>query len=213
MMREGMAGLTESSDESIFGIEPESEGKSSRDGDVGSSPLCPQCRSNKVWRDGHRQSVFGDDIQRWLCRVCGLRFSDQNDIQKSWSMAEKSARIRGMALKSEADYPYPRQICVAETKNLATELQTDLLVVPQKEAYDTKDLKGAVVEFLYYLQKNEKAPSTKSHYLCCHLKLCRAQKLKEFCPHQGNSAVTHPRSFLTDPNNETIQKCQFYGMT
>jgi integrase len=36
---------------------------------------CVRCGSLKLWRDGWRYSLFGDQIQRWLCRVCGYRFS------------------------------------------------------------------------------------------------------------------------------------------
>ncbi len=152
-----MAGLTQSSGESIFGSEAEvSEGKSSLGGDVGSSPLCPQCGSAKVWRDGHRQSIFGDDFQRWLCRVCGLRFSDQNDIQRSWSMAEKTARIGGMALKSEADYRHNRQICVKETKNLVVEHQeTEVL-----RRNDSGEFNGKIAEYIWWLKKEGYAEAT-----------------------------------------------------
>jgi hypothetical protein len=35
---------------------------------------CPQCSSQKTWKDGLRKTVFGD-VQRYLCRDCGFRFS------------------------------------------------------------------------------------------------------------------------------------------
>ena len=37
--------------------------------------LCPQCGSNRVWKSGLRYSKTGAEVQRWLCRVCGFRFS------------------------------------------------------------------------------------------------------------------------------------------
>lgn len=39
-------------------------------------PKCPQCTFRKVWRDGLRYLVDGSAVQRWLCRRCGYRFSD-----------------------------------------------------------------------------------------------------------------------------------------
>lgn len=36
---------------------------------------CPECRSKRIWRDGLRKTVHGD-VQRYLCRSCGLRFSE-----------------------------------------------------------------------------------------------------------------------------------------
>jgi len=40
-------------------------------------PKCPECTSQKVWKDGVRSTRDGD-IQRWLCRACGYRFSQPN---------------------------------------------------------------------------------------------------------------------------------------
>ena len=37
-------------------------------------PKCPECTSRRVWRDGLRSTKNGD-VQRWLCRNCGYRFS------------------------------------------------------------------------------------------------------------------------------------------
>jgi len=35
---------------------------------------CPRCGSQKLWRDGNRKIPTGE-VQRYLCRVCWLRFS------------------------------------------------------------------------------------------------------------------------------------------
>lgn len=37
---------------------------------------CPQCGSNRVWKSGLRYSKTGAEVQRWLCRDCGFRFSE-----------------------------------------------------------------------------------------------------------------------------------------
>ncbi len=36
---------------------------------------CPECASQRVWKDGVRPTKHGN-VQRWLCRSCGHRFSD-----------------------------------------------------------------------------------------------------------------------------------------
>jgi integrase/predicted RNA-binding Zn-ribbon protein involved in translation (DUF1610 family) len=38
-------------------------------------PKCPECGSTSVWRDGWRKLRGGGGIQRYLCRLCGFRFS------------------------------------------------------------------------------------------------------------------------------------------
>jgi integrase/recombinase XerD len=39
-------------------------------------PACPQCGSDKLYRDGLRYLRDGSSLQRWLCRCCGFRFSE-----------------------------------------------------------------------------------------------------------------------------------------
>lgn len=70
---------------------------------------CPECGSSNVWRDGLR-----GEVQRWLCRGCGFRFS-----QKPVSDGKEQA------LNTGSNVPLERQICVSETKNLepATEIK------------------------------------------------------------------------------------------
>ena len=33
---------------------------------------CPQCTSQRLWKDGLRKTAYGD-VQRYLCRNCGFR--------------------------------------------------------------------------------------------------------------------------------------------
>jgi integrase len=151
---EGMAGLTPK--DSIFGSKAESTSKSSPDGDVGSSPLCPQCGSNKLWRDAKRYSAYGDKIKRWLCRHCGLRFSDPNDIQKAKKALRHVETVDTKSLKRRSGIVFTRQICVTETKNLAAEQQTTEVL--RRKA--TEDIKGKIVEYAFWMQKQNYSPET-----------------------------------------------------
>jgi integrase len=38
---------------------------------------CPDCHSRRNWKDGVRQTLNGE-VQRFLCRVCGYRFSESS---------------------------------------------------------------------------------------------------------------------------------------
>ena len=42
------------------------------------TPTCPQCGSNKLYKDGLRYLADGTTVQRWLCRECGYRFTNPN---------------------------------------------------------------------------------------------------------------------------------------
>ena len=142
----------------IFGAEVgPNNGKSGQTSrSAGASPLCPQCGSNKLWRDGLRYSLFGDKIQRWLCRNCGLRFSDPRDVQRAWSTFERVAMIDTKPLKSGDDKVTTRQICVTETKNLAAEHQTTEVL----RRNETGDVKGKIIEYAWWLKKDGKSDAT-----------------------------------------------------
>ena len=124
---------------------------------AGTSPLnlsCPKCAA-KLWRDGNRFSLFGDKIQRWLCRNCGHRFSDPEDVQKAWSTLERIETVDTKSLKSWADKVTTRQICVTETKNLEAEQRTTQ--VPRRNEEENK---GKIVEHAFWMQKEGYAEAT-----------------------------------------------------
>jgi integrase len=149
-----MAGLTP--EDSIFGNKAETEGKSSPDGDVGSSPLCPRCHSKRVWRAAKRYTLEGFEIQRWLCRDCRLRFSDPNDVQRAKEEAKSIETIDTKSLKSADSILSTRQICVTETKNLAAEQQkTEVL-----RRNEIDEAKGKIIEYAWWLKKDGKSDST-----------------------------------------------------
>ena len=111
-------------------------------------PSCPKCGSMKVWRDGTRLPMFGDPIQRWLCRDCGLRFSDANDVLKAKEAVETIEMIETKSLKAQSNKVVNCQICVEETKNLVAEQQkTEVL------RRETTDVKGKLVEFAWWMKK------------------------------------------------------------
>jgi integrase len=122
-----MAELTPEAEERVFGKEASSNnGKSPSVEDAGLSPLCPQCKSKKLWRDGFRYPMLGNQVQRWLCRDCSYRFSEKPSQEKQeWSINKPSY------------LPSSSQICVSETKNLgsATELKT---VAGEKKSLENK---------------------------------------------------------------------------
>jgi integrase/predicted RNA-binding Zn-ribbon protein involved in translation (DUF1610 family) len=124
---------------------------------AGASPLCPQCGSKKLWRDGLRYSLFGDRIQRWLCRNCGFRFSDSDDVQRALSAFERVERVETKAVKGRGDKALECQICVKETKNLAAEQKE----VPRRSEVD---IKGKIVEFMWRLKTEAYAEDTISGY-------------------------------------------------
>ena len=152
-----MAELTsQETPDCVFGKKAGSNtGKSETGNSAGSSPLCPQCGSKKLWRDGLRYSLFGESIQRWLCRECGFRFSDSDDVKKSQSTLERVETFDTQSLKSSDNKDSTRQICVTETKNLA-----HMQEIKTCAGEESLDVKGKLVQFAFYCQKEGMANST-----------------------------------------------------
>jgi len=154
-----MTGLTQAQTpfDNEFGNKANIEKDKSNLEEFASSSLqCPQCGSNKLWRDGLRYSQFNDKIQRWLCRDCGLRFSDPQDVQKAWSTIERAEKIERQSLKSGNDTVSSSQICVTETKNLAAEQQTSEVL----RRNDLSTANGKIVEYEFWMMKQGYGKST-----------------------------------------------------
>jgi integrase len=161
-----MAELTQqaSAANRIFGKEAGSENGESEHvrGSAGVSPLCPQCGSKKLWRDGLRYSLFGDRIQRWLCRNCGLRFSDPFDIERAWSTFERVDRVDTKAVKASANKDTSCQICdilAEESKNLAL-AENPPTTGLAGASEQTTDFRGKIIEYVWYMKKQGYAEAT-----------------------------------------------------
>jgi integrase len=104
------------------------------------------------------QAVEGLVTVVWSCRKCGLRFSDPIDVAKAWSSLERVERIETKSVKASNAIVLSRQICVKETKNLATEQET--IEVPCRN----ENIKGKIVEFLWQLKRQNYAEDTLTSY-------------------------------------------------
>jgi len=56
-------------------------------------PKCPECTSRRVWRDGVRYTKNGD-VQRYLCRSCGFRFSFPQTQSKVNVLSKSVERLK-----------------------------------------------------------------------------------------------------------------------
>jgi len=105
---------------------------------------CPQCGSKLPYRDGLRYLASGENIQRFLCRSCGFRFSDPSKPYNKCQTNDK------------------RQVCELLTrgsKNLsATEIKT--VAGDQKQ----QNIKGKILEFAFYLKKQGRTQDTIKSY-------------------------------------------------
>jgi len=69
------------------------------------SPPCPECGSKRVWKDGLRRTGYGD-VQRWLCRDCGYRFSQTASNDTSRPLQNRSH----WSINNASTHTLPRQV-------------------------------------------------------------------------------------------------------
>ena len=113
--------------------------------------VCPQCGSNRLYKDGLRYLSDGTSIQRWLCRECYYRFSEKKPLQKkpSWQINTASALFS------------KRQVCellTRESKNLAEVARQETAL--REGTKQAPDVKGKIIEFLWHLERENKRSKT-----------------------------------------------------
>jgi integrase len=109
---------------------------------------CPECRfTGPFYRDGLRYLSDGTQVQRWLCKKCGYRFT------------KKALQKLTQSLNTSNDHNFSRQVCVAlarGTKNLTTAAEIKTVAGESPQA----DAKGKIVEFSFWMLKQAYAQAT-----------------------------------------------------
>lgn len=111
-------------------------------GPLAQPPKCPECASQKLWKDGFRSTKHGD-VQRWLCKVCGYRFSEGHSKKTLYIPSNKG---------------FARQICVSQERKAKNLVKLE----PLREglAGATRDSKSLILEHAWQLKKHGLASST-----------------------------------------------------
>jgi len=130
------------------------------------TPICPECGSESLYKDGLRYLADGSSVQRYLCRVCSYRFS--------WPRRERQHKTKD--LKSE------HAITLGECSSralalLERRLEGAMSNIKEKTgsgpinagATETSqatqaDVKGKIFEFIWHLQKQGYSMETVKFY-------------------------------------------------
>jgi integrase len=117
--------------------------------------LCPNCGSTSNYRDGVRR--LGGDVlvQRFLCRVCGHRFSEGNNLN--------SGRVQGLDSQLCAELEAKKLDTATETKTVAGDIET----------------RGLLLQFAFYMSKEGKSKGTITTYTSYLKRLARHADLDE----------------------------------
>jgi len=126
---------------------------------------CPSCRNERIWKDGIRHTRNGG-VQRYLCRECGYRFSET-----SWNGSddpEYIQRVHREPLNTHPRLLSNRQICVTQPTGMKNLVEVESRIEKRAAGatkLDSATVKGKIVEFLWYLKRENYAESTIGRYV------------------------------------------------
>jgi len=134
------------------------------------APVCPECGSQKLYKDGFRYLKDGTPIQRYVCRVCGYRFSNGHNNSKSRSYKKTSDAHGKVQLLMEA---------LKDIKKNGT-----------AGATQTADIKGKLVEFAWKLKREGISEAT-IHTYTKYLLLLRKKGANLLDPESVKDALAY----------------------
>jgi hypothetical protein len=168
-----------------------------------------------VFRNGVAYSNFDVKIQRYVCRSCGRRFSDPDDLKHAKQVAE--SYLPSLSLKVADTNIESSQVCVykEEAKNLTGET-SEQISVSQRENQPQppleKGISFIVKDFQHQLKLEGKADVTIKHYGYSLLRLAKlgvnlynpesfrevmaSDSLKKMTPIRKNGLTKAYKSFL-----------------
>ena len=105
---------------------------------------CPECDSERLFKDGQRYLNDGSQVQRWLCKDCSYRFSLKPIHSKAITQGRKTIQIGtlGQVVKNLDN--------LAETKTAGDISQ--------------QDIKGKILAYMWHLQKQGRCDGTIQGY-------------------------------------------------
>ena len=124
-------------------------------------PVCPECGSERLYKDGLRYLADGQPVQRWLCRNCGYRFS--------WPRAERRNYYEAKNLKGEQGLTVNEcssrvlallERSVERAMSEVEESEKRAAGATQPSQASQADIKGKLVEFAWWMKKQGYAEIT-----------------------------------------------------
>jgi integrase len=120
---------------------------------------CPDCQSTWVYRNGFEESDLGVMIQRYKCRDCGRRFSNQEDLKRVRE-ARDNFVSSSLSLNVVGGNKGTSQICALGAKNLDYSVETSKLDVlqgeKQREIVVKADINLVIADYKQYMQIEHK---------------------------------------------------------
>ncbi len=122
---------------------------------IGDRLSCPECGSERLFRDGWRELSDGSKVQRYLCRDCGYRFTDPHSKHRKAHETESLNRSNSYLKDGDEDLG-----SAGSRSEMGKVLEVES--VPLKE----KPAGGVVTRFAAWLKSQGKTEETVKNYSC-----------------------------------------------
>jgi integrase/rubredoxin len=128
---------------------------------IAQSLKCPECGSQKLWKDGIRYNrTIKNTVQRWMCRNCGYRFTLWNGSDGS----KPVQRVQRQNLNRNLNLLFTRQVGVSQTKAMINLVTVEPLQEKAGAGATQKpteaDVKSKLVEYAWWMNKQGYSEST-----------------------------------------------------
>jgi integrase/ribosomal protein L37AE/L43A len=130
---------------------------------------CPQCSSEKLYRDGLRYLTDGSSIQRWVCRNCGYHFTQPNcnnsDASQHIQKVQRQNLKTPNALASNCQGSYEALSGAPSAKKavqtlVEVETRIENQAAGATEKSGENETKQRLVEFAWWMKKRGYADET-----------------------------------------------------
>ena len=179
---------------------------------------CPECGSPNAFRNGAAYSNFDIKIQRYVCRSCGRRFSDPDDLKRAKQVAEsylpQPLDVKGInsqvGIQENAKYAQGAKNLTLQTSEQKGVSQGENQPQPEK------GIEIIVKDFQHQLKLEGRADVTILHYGYSLLRLAKlgvnlyvpdsfrevmaSDALKTMTPIRKNGLTKAYKSFLAHNN-------------
>lgn len=184
--------------------------------------ICPECGSKKVFCNGTARSTFDVSIQRYICRECGRRFSDPDDLKKAKEMAATYATYLTTDLNISDSNKEGAQISAIpqdKAKNLvAVETQKTISVSQGEKPPNTTqlivktDIDLVIADYKQYMQKEHLVNDlTLSRYVSRLKYLATKIGVNLFDPEDFKSKLAFDKELSIKTNCNKNSICKAYS--
>ena len=123
---------------------------------------CPECGNTRLYKDGLRYLSDGSTVQRYLCRSCSYRFSwpkhERKDLKSEHAITLGECSSRALPLLE----PSERGPMSVEEKTGSGPINAGATAPSQTSQ---ADVKGALVQFMWWLKKQGLSDKTVQSYV------------------------------------------------